>query len=122
VLMTATQGFLHALLSEEEDLARVARLLNGFVHPRRPANRFVTLWIGLFDKERARLTYLDAGHGLGMLADASGDCHELSGGGGLPIGVMADGEYVAETVPFGEGDSVLVVSDGIVEQPANGMT
>lgn len=122
VLMTATQGFLHAVLTDEDDLARVARQLNGFVHPRRPANRFVTLWIGVFDKSTARLTYVDAGHGLGMLADAKGDCHELTGGGGLPIGVMADGEYTAVTIPFGEGDSVLIVSDGIVEQPASGMT
>ncbi len=122
VLMTATQGFLHALLTEEEDLARVVHLLNGFVHPRRPANRFVTLWVGVFDRERARLTYVDAGHGLGILADASGNCHELTGGGGLPVGVMPEGAYTAETVPFGEGDCVLVVSDGIVEQPANGVT
>jgi serine phosphatase RsbU (regulator of sigma subunit) len=118
VLMTATQGFLHAVLTDEHDLALVASQLNGFVHPRRPANRFVTLWIGIFDKSSARLTYVDAGHGLGILADGKGECQELSGGGGLPIGVIPDSEYTAVTVPFGDGDAVLVVSDGIVEQPA----
>ncbi len=122
VLMTATQGFLHAVLSEEDDLSRVARQLNAFVHPRRPANRFVTLWIGVFDKATARLTYIDAGHGLGMMVGSDGECAELSGGGGLPIGVMPDGDYAAVTVPFGEGDCVLVVSDGIVEQPASSMS
>ncbi len=35
---------------------------------------------------------------------------------------MENGEYSAVTVPFGKGDAVLVVSDGIVEQPAHGMT
>lgn len=122
VLMTATQGFLHAQLADEPDLAKVARQLNAFVHPRRPSNRFVTLWIGIFDTAAGTLAYVDAGHGLGVLANAGGDCTELTGGGGLPIGVMPDGEYAAETVAFTPGDCVLIVSDGIVEQPANGLT
>lgn len=121
-LMTATQGFLHSRLESESDLSEVARALNNFVHPRRPANRFVTLWIGVLDREKARLTYIDAGHGLGIMVGADGNCTELNCGGGLPIGVMADGDYPSETIPFGEGDSVLIVSDGIVEQPASGMT
>ena len=118
VLMSETHGFLHALLRDAHDLEDVARQLNAYIHPRRSSNRFITLWLGIFDKASARLTYVDAGHGLGLLADRTGNCSDLSGGGGLPIGVMADGAYDAVTVPFGEGDIVLVVSDGIVEQPS----
>jgi serine phosphatase RsbU (regulator of sigma subunit) len=122
VLMTATQSFLHSQLTEEPDLSQVARDLNNYINPRRPSNRFVTLWIGVFDRDKARLTYIDAGHGLGMMVEAGGDCSELTSGGGPPIGVMEDAEYPAATVPLGAGDAVLIVSDGIVEQPANGMT
>ena len=88
VLMTATQGYLNALLGGGESPAAAARRLTRFVHPRRPSNRFVTLWVGLFDRAAGKLTYVDAGHGLAILSRApanGGQCHELTGGGGLPI-------------------------------------
>lgn len=122
VLMTATQGFLHALLADADDLAKVARQLNAFVHPRRPGNRFVTLWIGLFDAERQTLSYVDAGHGLAIHCGGRRACEGLTAGGGLPIGVMENAEYVAHTTRFSAGDAALIVSDGIVEQPADGAT
>ena len=123
ILMTATQGYLNALLGGGASPAAAARRLTGFVNPRRPANRFVTLWVGLFDRDAGTLTYVDAGHGLAVLSRASangGGCHELSGGGGLPIGIDADAEYEELVVPFAAGDAALIVSDGIVEQPAEG--
>ena len=49
-----------------------------------------------------------------------GSCHALSGGGGLPIGVDAEAEYEERVIDFAAGDAMLVVSDGIVEQPAEG--
>ena len=125
VLMTATQGYLNALLGGGESPAAAARRLTRFVHPRRPSNRFVTLWVGLFDRAAGKLTYVDAGHGLAILSRASangGQCHELTGGGGLPIGIEADGDYEETTVDFAAGDAALIVSDGIVEQPADGNT
>ena len=122
VLMTATQGFLHALLADVDDLAKVTRQLNEFVFPRRPGNRFVTLWIGLFDRSADTLTYVDAGHGLAIGCDAQGQCQPLTSGGGLPIGIMEDADYTAHTTHFGPGNAALVVSDGIVEQPTDGAT
>ena len=124
ILMTATQSFLHAILNEpcddgtSPDLAKAVTRLGGFIHPRRPATRFVTLWVGLFDRAAGTLTYVDAGHGLGLIRRADEDCRELAGGGGMPVGILADAGYEAVTVPFTGGDAALVVSDGICEQPA----
>ena len=124
ILMTATQSFLHAILNEPcddgtpPDLAKAVTRLGGFVHPRRPATRFVTLWVGLFDRAEGTLTYVDAGHGLGLVRRRGEDCRELAGGGGMPVGILADAAYEAVTVPFAPGDAALVVSDGICEQPA----
>ena len=36
----------------------------------------------------------------------------------MPVGILPDSRYVPETIGFHPGDAVLVVSDGIVEQPA----
>ena len=127
VLMTATQGFLNAALADASDvagdrraldLAGVVRRLNAFVHPRRPSTRFVTLWVGLFDRSAGTLTYVDAGHSLALLRRRNGNVTALSEAGGLPIGISLEATYESATVRFEPGDATLVVSDGIVEQPA----
>jgi serine phosphatase RsbU (regulator of sigma subunit) len=126
VLMTATQGFLHAALSSSvvarslaEGAARAVTAANDFVHPRKPEGKFVTLWVGVFDFPNRRLSYVDAGHSYATLGSAGdGSFTALDVGEGLPLGVEQQITYVAESVPLPESGTVLVVSDGIVEQPA----
>lgn len=118
VLMTATQGFLHAALEQHHDVAKAVNALNRFVSPRCPDTRFVTLWVGLLDTGSNTLTYVDAGHGYAAMAHPDGRFLLLTSELGPPIGI--DGEFVYEqlTVPLLPGAIVLVVSDGIIEQPA----
>jgi len=120
VLMTLTQGFLHAALLESGDPASAVTRLNAFIAPRRPASKFVTLWCGVIDPAAGQIHYVDAAHGYGLLRRRDGTVVPLNEGGGLPIGVMDDGIYEAEIAPFSAGDTLVVVSDGIVEQPAHG--
>ena len=117
VLMTATQGYLHAALLENANPARAVTAANRFVCPRRPMGKFVTAWVGVFDVNAQTLTYTDAGHSYAVMAAADGQTMTpLDVGGGLPIGVEDATEYAAETVPLAPGSRVMVVSDGIIEQ------
>jgi len=116
VLMTATQGYLHAALEEHGDVARAINALNRFVNPRRPENKFVTMWVGVFDSRSGTLSYIDAGHGYGLMRNPDGSILALDQGGGLPIGVMEDVLYEATTVNLERGCRAVIVSDGIVEQ------
>ncbi len=116
VLMTATHGYLHAALKGHGDPGRAVTETNIFVNPRRPENKFVTMWIGVFDTEAGTLSYVDAGHSYALLKRADGTFQRLDEGGGLPIGVDDDLIYAAETVKISPGDKVLVVSDGLIEQ------
>ncbi len=118
VLMTATQGYLHASLDQYHEPGKAVTALNRFIGPRRPASRFVTLWVGLIDPKNNRLTYVDAAHGYAVLRKSDGTMHELNDGGGLPVGVMDDSEYTAIEVEFAKGDQLVIVSDGIIEQPS----
>jgi serine phosphatase RsbU (regulator of sigma subunit) len=114
VLMTAAQGFLHAALRSLDDVGKAVTALNRFVAPRRPENRFVTLWVGLFDSVARELRYVDAGHGYALLVGQ--DFTPLDVGGGPPIGVTLDYEYVAEVLPLPASGKAIAVSDGIIEQ------
>src|SRR5690606_25058121 len=116
VLMTTTQGFLRAALKQHGDPHRAVMDLCRFVHPRRPENKFVTLWVGVFDGNARTLRYVDAGHGHALLIRGDGQHEPLSGGGGLPIGILDESDYIDQTVEMTPGARALIVSDGIIEQ------
>jgi serine phosphatase RsbU (regulator of sigma subunit) len=116
VLMTASQGFLHAALADHGDPARAVTDLNMYIHPRRAEGKFITLWVGLFDPGQMTLTYVDAGHGYALLIKQDNSFEKLSVGEGLPIGIMPDSTYSTSTAPLPSGGRVLVISDGLVEQ------
>lgn len=118
VLMTAAQGFLHAALQEHGDPARAVARLNRYIIPRKPDSRFITLWLGVFDAKAGSLTYIDAGHGYALVRRGDGSIQPLAEGVCVPVGVLEEAQYDPESVPIQTGDEVLIVSDGIVEQPA----
>jgi serine phosphatase RsbU (regulator of sigma subunit) len=116
VLMTATQGFLHAALTESSDPSRAVHRANRFVHPRTPDSKFVTAWVGVLDPASRTLRYVDAGHSYALLCRADGQIEQLNRNGGFPIGIEPDAQYTAESVELRPGDLLVVVSDGIIEQ------
>lgn len=118
VLMTASQGFLHAALQHEPDPARAVHLLNEFLLPRCPDGRFVTLWVGVFDPARSVLRYVDAGHGHAYLADGRGGVRTLDRAKGPPVGIMDEVEFPAGEERLEPDGAALLVSDGFIEQPA----
>jgi serine phosphatase RsbU (regulator of sigma subunit) len=116
VLMTATLGFLRAALQSHGELSRASNELNQFIAPRRPDSKFVTMWLGVLDSEKHTISYVDAGHSYALVRGKDGKFKQLNEGGGLPIGVDETIGYNVETTPIKAGDSLLIVSDGIVEQ------
>jgi serine phosphatase RsbU (regulator of sigma subunit) len=120
VLMAAAQGYLHAALEQHADLATAVAMLNQFVCPRCPANKFMTVFVAVMDAQARTLTYVDAGHGYALLRRADAQALEPLADSNLPIGIAADAKFPTSVMPFGPGSELLVVSDGIIEQPAKG--
>jgi serine phosphatase RsbU (regulator of sigma subunit) len=118
VLMTTAHGFLHAALLQHGDGLRAVRELNSYLRARSASGRFITLWLGVFDAAASTLRFVNAGHGYAWLASRDGAIAHLSGGGGLPVGVESPLQYESSEVSFGPGDRVVLVSDGIIEQPS----
>jgi serine phosphatase RsbU (regulator of sigma subunit) len=118
VLMTSTQGFLNAALRAHRDPAHAVRDINAFLCERCQEGKFVTLWLGLFDTGRGRLEFVNAGHGYALRANADNDLLALDQPGGPPLGILADASFEPGSVELAQGDRVVIVSDGIVEQCA----
>jgi serine phosphatase RsbU (regulator of sigma subunit) len=119
VLMTATQGFLHAALLQHGRPDAAVTQLNRFLIPRLAGDRFVTLWVGVLDPAARQLHYVDAGHGYALLLHPDEQPPvRLDAGDNLPLGVAADLQYQSAAIEVAANDQLLVVSDGIIEQPA----
>jgi sigma-B regulation protein RsbU (phosphoserine phosphatase) len=120
VLMTATQGFLHAALLQHGRPDAAVTQLNRFLSPRLAADRFVTLWVGVLDPASRQLQYVDAGHGYAFLLhrDEQHGPARLDAGDNMPLGVAPDLDYHSAAIEVAADDQLLVVSDGIIEQPA----
>jgi PAS domain S-box-containing protein len=78
------------------------------------AESFVTLFHGQLEVATRQLTYVDCGHGLVFLLRADGSVEELLPRG-LPLGIMGEQRFQEGSVVFGQGDSLVLFSDGLMD-------
>ncbi len=121
VLMTTTQGFLRGVLMRHGNLPQAVSDLNAYLYPRCDGGRFISLWLGAIDPQLGTLEFVNAGHGHAwMQRGDDAEFMRLHDAGGPLVGVVDVLEYHAATVPMREGDRVVLLSDGILEQPQSG--
>ena len=77
-------------------------------------NTFVTAFGACIDPATGRGRYVDAGHGLAVVIDSEGVPRRLTSGG-LPIGAISGDHWDAHDFVLDEGDTLVVVSDGILD-------
>lgn len=122
VLMTTTQGFLRGVLMHSGNLQHAVSNLNAYLHPRCDGGRFISLWLGAIDPQLGTLEFVNAGHGHAWMqrrSGASDECvfEQLDSAGGPLVGVIDVLEYRSAIVPMNAGDRIVLLSDGILEQP-----
>ena len=78
------------------------------------ANRFVTLFLALYDDRARALRYTNAGHNAPFLIRADGS-HERLERGGTVVGAFDFARYEEAAAALAPGDLLLVFSDGISE-------
>ncbi|MDV7134715.1 PP2C family protein-serine/threonine phosphatase [Williamsia muralis] len=75
---------------------------------------FVTLFHGRLTASTGRIEYIDAGHGLALVARADGSVESLPGCG-LPLGVLPRDSWKSDTTTLLPGDTLVIVSDGLLD-------
>jgi serine phosphatase RsbU (regulator of sigma subunit) len=115
ILMAAAQAYLHAALARHASPADAVEDLNNFVLARSASNRFLTLWVGVFAADGS-LTYVDAGHGYWVHVRSDGV--EMHHAATSPVvGAIEGIEFQANVVQLGESDRIVLMTDGVPEQP-----
>jgi serine phosphatase RsbU (regulator of sigma subunit) len=79
---------------------------------------FITLFYAAIDTKEHTLTWTSAGHPLGMLQDLA--TNEVTSVGtsddtGLPLGIIGNFEYTAQTVPIPMNSRLIIFSDGLTD-------
>jgi phosphoserine phosphatase RsbU/P len=88
--------------------------INAHLYQSTEANRFVTLFLALYDDHARGLRYTNAGHNAPVLIRADGRYERLDVGGTV-VGAFDFARYEESAVTLAPGDLLLVFSDGISE-------
>jgi len=77
-----------------------------------------SMFLAKLDPKTGFVEYSSAGHPPAILLRANGELESLSEGG-LLLGVIPDAEYVSGSFELGDGDVLMIYSDGITESLNN---
>lgn len=100
----------------ESDPAGVLKWMNRAVSDSGQDHIFVTLIYVVLDAKNKLATIVNAGHMPPILRNRrEGEVVSLDKVSGLPLGVLPDTEYEAETLELRPGDSMMLYTDGLVE-------
>ncbi len=113
LLVSALHAAIQLLFAEGRELGEIATELNKHLHRWSAENKFVTLIMASIDRESETIQFVNAGHNPGYLV--IGDRLEQLKSHGLPIGILGQSRYMAQTRPFPRGSAVVLYSDGITE-------
>jgi sigma-B regulation protein RsbU (phosphoserine phosphatase) len=97
-----------------DDAAALLGAVNRQVYASSLADRYATLFYGVFDGTARTLRYVNAGHNPPIIIRRDGSIIWLETGG-APVGVFPDWTYEEGTVQLNSGDLVLAYTDGVIE-------
>ena len=97
-------------LPPNEICARLSRLL----FSRTPPEKYATAFLAILEPASGILRFTNAGHNPALVVRASGEVEQL-GPTRMPIGLMPDGVFEAGEVSIGDGDTLILYTDGITE-------
>ena len=103
-----------AALFTGDDLAAMFKAVNFQAYSSSLANRYATLFYGIFDSAKRTLRYINAGHNppVVLRRDRSVEWLETSG---APVGMFRDSIYEEKLAQLESGALLIAYTDGVVE-------
>ncbi len=104
-----------AYLGRDQSADRLAERLNSAIADLLVEGMFVTAFVGMLDANTGQLHYVNAGHPPALLVRRGSDQLEHLSSTELPLGVLRNKQFPAETVSLEPGDRLVLYTDGIIE-------
>jgi phosphoserine phosphatase RsbU/P len=115
LMISSVQSSLRtAALFVGNDGAAMLGAVNRQAHELSSADRYATLFYGIFDGATRTLRYVNAGHVPPMVLRTDGSATYLDTGG-APVGMFPDWTYKEETLRLNPDDLLVAYTDGLTE-------
>lgn len=114
MLMSNLQARVQVLFDDPSNLSALITRLNRIITNNCPTNRFISLFVGVYDAATGDMTYCNAGHNPPLLVRCDGRVEEL-GGTGVILGILPIATYDQKKCHLDIGDTVVMFSDGVTE-------
>lgn len=112
LLATVTQAIIKQILKSERDPSKVLYSINNLLCENNPESMFITLWLGIYNKNTKVLTFSNAGHNPPLIHE--NDKFEYAViDTGIVLGVMEDYEFVNEETILSK--EIILYTDGITD-------
>lgn len=105
------------MMTDPDPCSAVAKINDFMIRANLPG-RFVTLAVALFDPVNHTVGLINAGHVPPMVYRAADDSlveGVTSENSGFPLGIDEEGVYPLSEVTLGQGDALLIFTDGVTE-------
>ena len=113
IVAIITQSIIKQLFKTEKDPSKILFSLNNQLCENNPELMFITLWIGVYNKNTGVLTYSNAGHERPLISK-NGNIEFLEMDSGIVLGVMEDFDFKKGSIDVFDG--VLLYTDGITDE------
>jgi sigma-B regulation protein RsbU (phosphoserine phosphatase) len=120
IFMGLAKTILRASMARGKDLAEVLRDTNNIVVDNSRSMMFITLFLGLLDRENRTLTYANAGHFPPLLFRAKDRAFEKMEVTGVALGMAEDMEYREQEIALFSGDILVLYTDGVTDAEGAG--
>jgi sigma-B regulation protein RsbU (phosphoserine phosphatase) len=103
-----------AALFTGNDLAALLKVVNRQAYASSLADRYATVFYGVFDRATRRLHYVNAGQNPPVVLRQNGSTDQLETGG-APVGMFPDSTYEEGVAQLDPSDVVITYTDGVIE-------
>lgn len=115
MFMMTSKTMLKNLAETGMSLDKVFDKANAKLAESNEAMMFVTVWMGIYDINSGKLTYVNAGHNPPLIKRAGGNFEYLRSAPGLILAIMDDTEYTKQELTLQPGDEIFLYTDGVTE-------
>jgi serine phosphatase RsbU (regulator of sigma subunit) len=115
LLMSSLQAALKAVAFQGGSPQEVCTQVRRVMLQSLAGGTFVTFFFCIVDREHNRLSYCNAGHNPPLLLRSDGTLIRLDIGGPIFARIAADRPYHEATVALGDGDRLVLYTDGVTE-------
>ncbi len=112
LLSTITQTIIKQILKSETDPSEVLYLLNNQLCENNQEYMFVTLWLGIYNKNTGVITFSNAGHNAPLIIK-NNKFEPITLETGIILGVIENFEFVKEEIAVSKG--LVLYTDGITD-------